>query len=51
MANPYSYELHVEFVEALRSIGDLTRLRDAREKMNSIFPLPEGKLHKIINQN
>ncbi|KAI2804165.1 Squamous cell carcinoma antigen recognized by T-cells 3 [Blomia tropicalis] len=37
--NPFDYEKHVSLIEKLRSIGELDILREAREKMNKLFPL------------
>lgn len=39
--NPYVYDKHPEKIRLLRDIGDLTRLREARELMNKHFPLTE----------
>lgn len=41
-ASPYQYDKHVELIKALRASGDLEPLREAREKMASIYPLSEG---------
>ncbi|XP_054717886.1 squamous cell carcinoma antigen recognized by T-cells 3-like [Uloborus diversus] len=38
-ASPYTYELHVELISLCRKLGDLAKLRAAREKMSQIFPL------------
>lgn len=37
--NPYNFQDHVEYICVLRKAGMLERLREAREKMSSIFPL------------
>ncbi|XP_060070147.1 squamous cell carcinoma antigen recognized by T-cells 3-like [Ylistrum balloti] len=39
--NPYMYDSHVELIKILRQMGELGRLRDAREKMSELFPLTE----------
>ncbi|KAK3597200.1 hypothetical protein CHS0354_003704 [Potamilus streckersoni] len=39
--SPYVYNNHVELIKLLKSIGDLDKLREARERMHSIFPLTE----------
>ena len=39
--NPYSWKEHTNYIEALRKLGDKHRLREARSKMNAIFPLSE----------
>ncbi|XP_033747614.1 squamous cell carcinoma antigen recognized by T-cells 3-like isoform X2 [Pecten maximus] len=39
--NPYMYDSHVELIKILRQMGELSRLRDAREKMSELFPLTE----------
>jgi len=39
--NPYIYDNHVERIKLLKEIGDLHRLRDARESMSTHFPLSE----------
>ncbi|CAL1544489.1 unnamed protein product [Lymnaea stagnalis] len=39
--NPYVYDNHIEKIKALRELGDLHRLRDAREEMSKHFPLTE----------
>jgi len=38
-ANPYEYEAHKSLIEKLQKMGDLDRLRLAREDMSSKFPL------------
>lgn len=40
-ASPYEYSSHIEYINALRSLGDLQRLREARENFAKLFPLPE----------
>ena len=42
--NPYHYDSHVELIKLLRQSGDLDKVRNAREGMNKIFPLTEGKV-------
>ncbi|KAL3858472.1 hypothetical protein ACJMK2_013061 [Sinanodonta woodiana] len=39
--SPYVYNNHVELIKLLKSIGDLDKLREARERMHDIFPLTE----------
>ncbi|XP_005099708.1 squamous cell carcinoma antigen recognized by T-cells 3 [Aplysia californica] len=39
--NPYMYDNHTERIKLLREIGDLNRLRDARQEMSTHFPLTE----------
>ncbi|KAJ3417359.1 Squamous cell carcinoma antigen recognized by T-cells 3 [Chytridiales sp. JEL 0842] len=41
MENPYSYDAHLRYVSALRSLGQLDDLRAARQSMQSLFPLTE----------
>lgn len=41
-ANPFHFTEHLHYLAALRSAGDLTRLRTARESVAKLFPLPEG---------
>lgn len=48
--SPYTYELHVQLITLCRKLGDLDRLRVAREKMSDIFPLTPG-LYFICNIN
>ena len=43
MSEPYNYENHVNYIEAIRESGNFEKLREARENMNRAFPLPEGK--------
>ncbi|XP_050210099.1 uncharacterized protein LOC126660579 [Mercurialis annua] len=38
-ANPSSYETHVEYIKLLRKMGEIEKLREAREAMNLLFPL------------
>ena len=40
--NPYLYNSHLELIKKLRVLGDLQRLRDARQAMQKHFPLSEG---------
>ncbi|KAH7281483.1 hypothetical protein KP509_36G050300 [Ceratopteris richardii] len=37
--NPYNFQEHVEYIQTLRKSGMLEKLRAAREKMSTIFPL------------
>jgi hypothetical protein len=39
-ANPYDYNAHVALIDALRRLADLDSLRQARECMSAVFPLP-----------
>jgi len=41
--SPFNYEAHIALISALRSLGDIEKVRDARERMSSCFPLPEGQ--------
>ena len=38
----YQYDAHVECIQLLRQLGDLDRVRRAREEMSRVFPLSEG---------
>jgi len=38
----YQYDAHVECIQLLRQLGDLDRVRRAREEMSNVFPLSEG---------
>ncbi|KFM73371.1 Squamous cell carcinoma antigen recognized by T-cells 3, partial [Stegodyphus mimosarum] len=38
-ASPYTYDLHVQLISLCRKLGDLDKLRAAREKMSELFPL------------
>ncbi|GBN63258.1 Squamous cell carcinoma antigen recognized by T-cells 3 [Araneus ventricosus] len=38
-ASPYTYDLHVQLISLCRKLGDLDKLRSAREKMSELFPL------------
>lgn len=50
-ASPYTYELHVQLISLCRKLGDLDKLRAAREKMSEIFPLtPELWLDWITDE-
>jgi hypothetical protein len=40
--NPYAYDLHTQLIELLKTMGELDRLREARERMSKLFPLTEG---------
>lgn len=35
----YNYDVHIQLINKLRSSGELELLRDARERMSSVFPL------------
>lgn len=37
--NPYDYDAHVQLIDKLHKMGELDRLRAARENMNSKYPL------------
>ncbi|XP_076434791.1 spliceosome associated factor 3, U4/U6 recycling protein-like [Babylonia areolata] len=39
--NPYLYDCHVELIQKLRELGELDRLRAARQAMQKCFPLSE----------
>ncbi|KAL8580978.1 hypothetical protein ACOMHN_017544 [Nucella lapillus] len=39
--NPFQYPSHVELITKLRELGDLDRLRQARQAMHKCFPLTE----------
>ena len=41
--NPHMYDTHVQLIKLLGEEGELDKLRAAREKMNEIFPLTEGR--------
>ncbi|XP_031283968.1 squamous cell carcinoma antigen recognized by T-cells 3-like [Pistacia vera] len=36
---PSNYEVHVQYIRVLRKMGEIEKLRQAREAMNEIFPL------------
>ncbi|XP_054777916.1 uncharacterized protein LOC129285944 isoform X2 [Prosopis cineraria] len=38
-ANPSNYDAHVQYIKLLRRMGDIEKLRRAREAMNELFPL------------
>ncbi|KAM0946470.1 putative RNA recognition motif domain, LSM-interacting domain, RNA-binding domain superfamily [Dioscorea sansibarensis] len=38
--NPFDYEAHVQYIQHLRKLGHIEKLREARESMNEHFPLP-----------
>ncbi|GAB6028737.1 Squamous cell carcinoma antigen recognized by T-cells 3 [Chamberlinius hualienensis] len=40
--NPYLYDGHIQLINAVKKIGDLEKLRNAREKMSELFPLTEA---------
>ena len=49
--NPYDYDKHIALIGKLKSIGELDFLREAREKMNKIYPLtPELWLEWINDE-
>ncbi|XP_024032640.1 squamous cell carcinoma antigen recognized by T-cells 3-like, partial [Morus notabilis] len=37
--NPSNYDAHVQYIKLLRKIGDIEKLRRAREAMSELFPL------------
>ncbi|XXG39422.1 hypothetical protein AAC387_Pa01g0384 [Persea americana] len=37
--NPSSYDIHVQYIRVLRKMGDIEKLRKARESMSALFPL------------
>eukprot|EP00794_Sanderia_malayensis_P014299 gene14299-15787_t len=39
--NPFQYDNHLELIKELRLLGDLEKLRKARETMAELFPLTE----------
>ncbi len=41
-SNPYNYDAHIQLISLLRKSGDLVKLREARERMSSHFPLTPG---------
>ncbi len=44
--NPSNYGAHIQLISALRSMDEMELpLREAREHMASIFPLPEGAVN------
>jgi hypothetical protein len=42
-ANPYQYDVHLDYIRTLRLMHRHEELRHAREKMNAVYPLSEGK--------
>lgn len=38
-SEPYSYDLHLEKIKILKGLGDVDRLRGARERMSQLYPL------------
>ncbi|CAG8631563.1 10248_t:CDS:10, partial [Dentiscutata heterogama] len=40
-SNCYQYDVHLRYIQALRQAALFEELKDAREMMHSIFPLPE----------
>ena len=45
----YQYDAHVECIQLLRQLGDLERVRRAREEMSRVFPLSEGVSQDMTN--
>ena len=41
--NPYMYNKHIELIKALKELGELERLREARRTMQEQFPLSDGQ--------
>ncbi|XP_059487231.1 squamous cell carcinoma antigen recognized by T-cells 3-like [Neocloeon triangulifer] len=39
--NSFNYDLHVQLIDMLQKMGELDKLREAREQMSKIFPLTE----------
>ncbi|KAK8584620.1 hypothetical protein V6N13_138577 [Hibiscus sabdariffa] len=37
--NPSNYDAHVQYIKLLRRSGEIEKLREARENMNTLFPL------------
>ncbi|XP_021751475.1 squamous cell carcinoma antigen recognized by T-cells 3-like isoform X2 [Chenopodium quinoa] len=37
--NPSNYDAHVQYIKLLRKMGEIDKLREARESMSQIFPL------------
>lgn len=40
--NPYAYELYVEKIKILKTVSDLEKLRETREKFSEMYPLAES---------
>ncbi|XP_065870636.1 uncharacterized protein [Euphorbia lathyris] len=38
-SNPSNYDAHVQYIKLLRKMGEIEKLRQAREAMSAIFPL------------
>ncbi|KAK4799960.1 hypothetical protein SAY86_025325 [Trapa natans] len=38
-SNPSNYDAHVQYIKLLRRMGDIQKIRTAREAMSSLFPL------------
>ncbi|GAB2236082.1 hypothetical protein Droror1_Dr00027817 [Drosera rotundifolia] len=38
-SNPSNYDAHVQYIKLLRKMGELEKLRQARETMSQVFPL------------
>ncbi|KAJ4846914.1 hypothetical protein Tsubulata_010310 [Turnera subulata] len=37
--NPSNYDAHLQYIKVLRKMGEIEKLRKAREAMNAVFPL------------
>lgn len=37
--NPFSYDTHVQYIRALRKLGHIEKLREARKSMSALYPL------------
>ncbi|KAF9690327.1 hypothetical protein SADUNF_Sadunf01G0184000 [Salix dunnii] len=38
-SNPANYDSHVQYIKLLRKMGEIDKLKQAREAMNNVFPL------------
>ncbi|KAJ6394975.1 hypothetical protein OIU77_024064 [Salix suchowensis] len=38
-SNPSNYDSHVQYIKLLRKMGEIDKLKQAREAMNNVFPL------------
>lgn len=47
---PESFQVHLELVEALREAGEAKRLREARTRMQAVFPLTQGNVFLSYNR-
>jgi hypothetical protein len=45
--NAYNYDAHIQLIELLKKMGELIKLREAREQMSKLFPLTEGMYFHI----